>query len=109
MRPARQLAPAQRALATAASPSSLVVFDRNAKVAQRERAVRNLELSRVTDYVRNNVAESMVDRLLDIRRRYSTIVDLGAGAGYIARHLEPGMCDRVLMCEASRASRGTAV
>ena len=99
--PARSLAAARRTLATAASPNSLVVFDRNTKIRQRTRAARNVVLSRLTDYVRDEVASSMVDRLLDIKRRFKTIVDLGSGAGHLIKQLEPAMCDRVVMCEAS--------
>lgn len=51
---------------SAASPFS--VFDRNLKVAQRDRAARNKERSRLTDYVKDDVAQSMVDRLLVSRR-----------------------------------------
>lgn len=47
---------------SAASPFS--VFDRNLKVAQRDRAARNKERSRLTDYVKDDVAQTMVDRLL---------------------------------------------
>lgn len=47
---------------SSASPFS--VFDRTLKVAQRDRAARNKDRSRLTDYVKDDVAETMVDRLL---------------------------------------------
>lgn len=51
--------------ASAASPNSpFIVFDRQAKLAQRERAAGDKERSRLTDYVKDEVAGNMVDRLL---------------------------------------------
>ena len=47
------------------STSAYAVFDRKAKQMQKNRAVRrNLEHSRLTDYVRDEVAGNLVDRLL---------------------------------------------
>lgn len=51
--------------ASAASPNSpFIVFDRQAKLAQRERAAQDKHRSRLTDYVKDDVAGNMVDRLL---------------------------------------------
>jgi NADH dehydrogenase [ubiquinone] 1 alpha subcomplex assembly factor 5 len=56
------------ATAHSASPlavnSALNVFDGRAKRLQRDRAASNMEFSRLTDYVRDEVAGIMVDRLL---------------------------------------------
>lgn len=46
------------------SASPFQVFDRNLKRSQRDRAAANKERSRLTDYVKDDVAQSMVDRLL---------------------------------------------
>jgi hypothetical protein len=40
------------------------VFNRNTKLLQRERAARNAELSRTTDYLRDHVATDLTERLL---------------------------------------------
>lgn len=60
----RALAVSTRALAT--QPSALHVFDQATKHAQRERAnaPQHADQSRVVDYLRDEVAERMVDRLL---------------------------------------------
>lgn len=51
--------------ASASSPASpFIVFDRQAKLAQRDRAALDKERSRLTDYVKDEVAANMVDRLL---------------------------------------------
>lgn len=56
--------------ASAASPNSpFVVFDRAAKRAQRDRAASDKDRSRLTDYVKDEVAGNMVDRLLVSRAR----------------------------------------
>lgn len=41
----------------------------------------------MTDYVRDEVAAGMVDRLLDIKRKYKEVVDLGSGAGHLVKEL----------------------
>jgi len=46
------------------SASPFAVFDRDLKRNQRNRAARNVQRSRLTDYVKDDVAQSMVDRLL---------------------------------------------
>jgi len=47
-----------------AASSALNVFDTRAKRLQRERAAYDTEFSRITDYLRDEVAGVMVDRLL---------------------------------------------
>jgi len=46
------------------SASPFAVFDRDLKRNQRDRAARHPERSRLTDYVKDDVAQAMVDRLL---------------------------------------------
>ena len=46
------------------SASPFQVFDRNLKRSQRDRAAPTNAKSRLTDYVKDDVAQSMVDRLL---------------------------------------------
>lgn len=55
-----------RALATFSGLQPYVVFDRNVKRIQRDRAaLRNKgEDSRTVDYLRNEVADRMIERLL---------------------------------------------
>ncbi|GAA94755.1 uncharacterized protein L969DRAFT_87517 [Mixia osmundae IAM 14324] len=97
---------AQRSYASAApgmpSTSALAVFDRQTKHAQRVRSVRDPVLSRQTDYVKDAVAENMIDRLLDIKRRYPKVVDFGSGAGHLAKFLDPDITQSVLMVDTCR-------
>ncbi|KAF8592760.1 S-adenosyl-L-methionine-dependent methyltransferase [Ramaria rubella] len=79
------------------------VFDRNAKRLQKDRAAlrEGGARSRTVDYVREEVADRMMERLLDIRRQFDTIVDLGAGAGHFSKLLEPETTRKVLMLDMS--------
>ncbi|KAK6335305.1 hypothetical protein TWF718_010738 [Orbilia javanica] len=73
---------------------SFQIFDRNVKRLQRDRAAANAEESRNVDYLRDEVANRLVERLYDINRSYSHVLDLGAGACHLARALHrphPGL------------------
>ncbi|KAK6542208.1 hypothetical protein TWF694_007967 [Orbilia ellipsospora] len=63
------------------------IFDRFVKRVQRDRAASDIESSRNVDYLRDEVADRLVDRLHDINRSYEHILDLGAGACHLARAL----------------------
>ncbi|KAJ1727165.1 hypothetical protein LPJ61_004720, partial [Coemansia biformis] len=77
------------------------VFDRRAKRQQRDRAASRVADSRDVDYLRDEVAARVADRLLDIKRRYHTVVELGAGCGHLAKAVDDDMMDRLIMCEMS--------
>ena len=105
--------------------SPFTIFDRAAKTAQKERAARRRlietssdgtqkvgdeasrgEASRLTDYVRMTVAESLAERVQDIKRDYETIVELGAGPGYLRHFLDPKGTGtkKIIMCDTSEAA-----
>ncbi|KAK6510347.1 hypothetical protein TWF506_009461 [Arthrobotrys conoides] len=69
------------------SAGSFQVFDRRVKGLQRDRAAKNAEESRKVDYLRDEVANRLVERLYDINRSYEHVLDLGAGACHLARAL----------------------
>ncbi|SGY33079.1 BQ5605_C002g01445 [Microbotryum silenes-dioicae] len=93
-------APGSQGAGSPASP--FVVFDRQLKRLQRDRAARDPEKSRLTDYIKDEVAANMVDRLLDIKRRFPLVLDIGSGPGYIAKHLDPEITQKVVMTDSSR-------
>lgn len=65
-----------------ASANPFKVFDRSSKLKQKSRAVRkDVNKSRITDYLRHEVSFGLVDRLLDIRKRFTQIVEFGSGPG----------------------------
>ncbi|KAM0756170.1 S-adenosyl-L-methionine-dependent methyltransferase [Meredithblackwellia eburnea MCA 4105] len=89
---------------SASSPGNpFVVFDRKAKKLQRDRAGSNKEKSRLTDYVKDDVAANMVDRLLDIKRRFPRILDIGSGPGFLVKHLDPEITQKIVMTDHSEA------
>lgn len=65
----------------------LQVFDRYTKWLQRERAASDVHASRNADYLRDEIASRLVDRLLDINRSFGDVLDLGANACNIAKAL----------------------
>ncbi|KAF5332008.1 hypothetical protein D9758_014578 [Tetrapyrgos nigripes] len=90
----------------AVSPSSVgpyQVFDRNAKILQKNRAVdkNNGEPSRTVDYVRDEIADRMMERLEDIKRKFATIVDLGSGPGHFSKLLDPETTQKAIMIDSS--------
>lgn len=65
----------------------LEIFNQNVKYLQKERVAMNAENSRKVDYLKDEVAQRLVDRLLDIDRQFPKVLDLGANSCNIARAL----------------------
>ncbi|PWY76603.1 methyltransferase domain-containing protein [Aspergillus eucalypticola CBS 122712] len=63
------------------------IFNRKTKHMQKDRAARNVEESRKTDYIKDEVAMRLCERLLDIKRTFPQVLDLGANSCNIARAL----------------------
>ncbi|KAL9600651.1 MAG: hypothetical protein Q9219_003084 [cf. Caloplaca sp. 3 TL-2023] len=84
----RRRIPQRRAYAIQ-SPGAptLQVFDSRIKRIHRERAAANADSSRRVDYLRDEVASRLCERLLDINRHFPSVLDLGANACNIARVL----------------------
>ncbi|KAG9128189.1 hypothetical protein FRC07_003739 [Ceratobasidium sp. 392] len=79
------------------------LFDRNTKRMQKDRAAtRDLgKRSRTVDYVRDEVADRLLERVLDIKRHFPHILDLGAGSGHFTKLLDAEITDRVTMLDMS--------
>lgn len=77
-----------------------LVFDREAKRRQQERAVLDPE-HKIYDYLKEEVGYRLFDNLYDIQRRFSKIVEIGCGKGFFSRHLTPDLTDEVIMCDSS--------
>ncbi|KAJ5105852.1 hypothetical protein NUU61_003199 [Penicillium alfredii] len=65
----------------------LEIFNRQTKHLQKDRAARNVEESRKVDYLKDEVALRLCERLFDIKRDFSNALDLGANSCNIARAL----------------------
>ncbi|KAB8228584.1 S-adenosyl-L-methionine-dependent methyltransferase [Aspergillus alliaceus] len=65
----------------------LEIFNRKVKHLQKDRAAQNVDESRKTDYIKDEVAIRLCERLLDIKRDIPNVLDLGANSCNIARAL----------------------
>ncbi|KAK4133099.1 S-adenosyl-L-methionine-dependent methyltransferase [Trichocladium antarcticum] len=63
------------------------VFNSRAKWLQKQRAAADPELSRQADYLKDEVAMRVCERLLDVKRHFPRVLDLGANSCNIARAL----------------------
>jgi len=66
---------------------SISVFSNEAKQQQRSRAAADIEESRATDYLRDEVAARLTSRIADINRNFAKALDFGANACNIGRVL----------------------
>lgn len=66
---------------------TLQIFNRHTKWLQKERAAADVERSRQVDYLKDEMAMRLSERLLDINRHFSHVLDLGANSCNIARAL----------------------
>nr|OQO01228.1 hypothetical protein B0A51_19008 [Rachicladosporium sp. CCFEE 5018] len=66
---------------------AIEVFSSQTKYRHRARAAANATQSKAVDYLRDEVAARLCDRLLDIKRSFPRVLDFGSGACNIARIL----------------------
>ncbi|VBB83629.1 Putative Methyltransferase [Podospora comata] len=75
------------AFQTSGIPTSFQVFNNRTKWLQRERAASNAEASRQADYLKDEVAMRVAERLLDVKRTFPLTLDFGAYTNSLARAL----------------------
>ncbi|KYM81311.1 hypothetical protein ALC53_08219 [Atta colombica] len=79
------------ALMSALSPDSpMNVFDRNAKLLQRERAAKDANVQ-LYDYIKDEVGDRLADRIFDIKRKFGRVLDLGCGRGHVSKRILKGV------------------
>jgi NADH dehydrogenase [ubiquinone] 1 alpha subcomplex assembly factor 5 len=83
-----------------AENTSVNIFDRQAKVLQRERAARAADVA-VYDYLKEEVGYRLADRIFDIKRKFKLAVDLGCGRGYVAKHIDSECVEELVVCDMS--------
>nr|CAG8506860.1 5593_t:CDS:10 [Entrophospora candida] len=83
------------------TPSNFLVFNRETKRIQKNRAAIDVESSRQVDYLKDEIASRLVDRLLDIKRKFDTVVDLGSGSGHIIKYVDKDLMNKLIMCDTS--------
>ncbi|XP_022088598.1 arginine-hydroxylase NDUFAF5, mitochondrial-like isoform X3 [Acanthaster planci] len=77
------------------------VFDRRAKRVQKDRAALAKD-AHVYDYLKDEVAFRVADRLKDITRRFDVALDLGCGRGHIEKHISKKVVQKLYMTDLSR-------
>ncbi|XP_034945992.1 arginine-hydroxylase NDUFAF5, mitochondrial [Chelonus insularis] len=68
------------------SNSIMNVFDRQAKLLQKERAARSPDVEKY-DYLKDEIGYRLADRVFDIKRNFKNVLDLGCGRGHVSKHL----------------------
>ncbi|KAF2713033.1 S-adenosyl-L-methionine-dependent methyltransferase [Pleomassaria siparia CBS 279.74] len=63
------------------------IFSHQQKWMQKERAASDIEASRSVDHLKDEVASRLCERLMDINRHFTHVLDLGANSCNIARML----------------------
>lgn len=76
------------------------IFDRNAKRIQKERAALDPEVA-VFDYLKEEVGFRLSERILDIKRKFGKVVELGCGRGHLSKHVISSSVEELVMCDMS--------
>lgn len=79
-------------------PTSMTVFDRKAKVIQKQRAAIAEDIS-VYEYIKDEIGYRLSDRLFDIKRQFNSVVDLGCGYGHVSKHISIDNVKELIMCD----------
>lgn len=97
----KTITPSSRKLATFTNPNestSMNVFDRKAKIIQKQRAAL-AEDSSVYEYIKDEIGYRLSDRLFDIKRQFNLVVDLGCGYGHVSKHISIDNVKELIMCD----------
>ncbi|XP_013176716.1 PREDICTED: NADH dehydrogenase [ubiquinone] 1 alpha subcomplex assembly factor 5 isoform X1 [Papilio xuthus] len=87
---------------------TMKIFDRNAKILQRERAAQK-EDYHLAEYIKEEIGWRTADRVFDIKRTFKNAVELGAGRGYVSRHFLPDSVEKVTLCDTSQTHLDKAI
>uniref|UniRef100_A0A1B6C9K2 Arginine-hydroxylase NDUFAF5, mitochondrial n=1 Tax=Clastoptera arizonana TaxID=38151 RepID=A0A1B6C9K2_9HEMI len=80
--------------------SPMNIFDRNAKIIQKERASLSPDIE-LYDYLKEEVGYRLADRVFDIKRTFKCAVDLGCNRGFVSRHILRESVEKLIMCDSS--------
>ncbi|KAL4711342.1 hypothetical protein ACJJTC_019183 [Scirpophaga incertulas] len=84
------------------------IFDRKAKMIQKERSARNQDYELV-EQIKEEVGWRTADRVFDIKRTFQNAVELGASRGYVSRHFLPDSVEKVILCDSSQTHLDKAI
>lgn len=79
---------------------SMTVFNRKMKLIQRNRTAKdsNYELY---DYLREEFGWRLADRIDDVKRNFSHVLDLGCSRGYISKNMQINVANFLCQCDMS--------
>ena len=81
----------------------LDVFDRQAKRRQKNRASLAHNAS-TYDYIKDEVACRLVERMRDVSRAFEFGLDLGCGRGHVAKHVDQYDLQQLIQCDLAEES-----
>jgi NADH dehydrogenase [ubiquinone] 1 alpha subcomplex assembly factor 5 len=82
----------------ASSRGAMNVFDRTAKRRQKNRAYASPD-AQTYDYIRNEVASQIVDRVCDVARYFPLALDMGCGRSHIATATTSDVMGCLVQCD----------
>ncbi|KYN34981.1 hypothetical protein ALC56_10708 [Trachymyrmex septentrionalis] len=80
--------------------SPMNVFDRNAKLLQRERAAKDANVQ-LYDYIKDEVGDRLADRIFDIKRKFDRVLDLGCGRGHVSKRILSESVEELVLADMS--------
>ena len=84
--------------AAAEGRSGMNIFDRNSKRLQKNRAAASPDAA-TYDYLKDEVAAQMVERVCDVARHFPLALDVGCGRGHIAKVVSADLLDSLYQCD----------
>lgn len=86
----------------ASASDTMKVFDRALKIKHKQRVVllSDRDPTSQYDYLRDEIADRLTDRIMDITKKFPVMVDLGAGSGHIRKVLaDRGAVNKLIQIE----------
>ncbi|XP_014217667.1 arginine-hydroxylase NDUFAF5, mitochondrial isoform X2 [Copidosoma floridanum] len=81
-------------------PNLMYIFDRNAKLFQRERAAQANDVH-VYDYIKDEVGSRLADRVFDIKRKFDCVLNLGCGRGHVSKNITNETTNELILSDLS--------
>ncbi|CAG5103327.1 Similar to ndufaf5: Arginine-hydroxylase NDUFAF5 [Cotesia congregata] len=80
-------------------PNSVMnVFDRKTKLLQKQRAARAPDV-KLYDYLKDEIGYRLADRIFDIKREFTNVLELGCGRGHMSKHISADNVKNLLLSD----------
>ncbi|KAH0550030.1 hypothetical protein KQX54_016960 [Cotesia glomerata] len=74
------------------------VFDRKTKLLQKQRAARAPDV-KLYDYLKDEIGYRLADRIFDIKREFTNVLELGCGRGHMSKHISADNVKNLLLSD----------